>query len=356
MPSSSDILIKQLESSYRSDEFVCLLSQYENWKTSQPLKGLRILEGSPVFRNTCPKIAALLAAGAEVTVGLHENCPYNPQVVGMLEDMGLEVRSGTDLKQDFDIILDCAGAYHQLDARLGFAELTKSGEYYYTNSSKPCFCVDSSIIKYFEDYLGTADGLMRSLEEKELPVSGKTYLVFGCGKVGAGICRRLTDEGAEVVLVEDESRKEQFEYPVIDFKDKGSVHEAAAEADFIVTVTGIKGVISKSYDADVFTSSRAFLINMGAEDEYGPDIPPYRVLNEKKPLNFILGEPTRLRYIDATLALHNYGAFVLQRSEFHSGLVSPPDDIERMLIKQTIAGSCISEEVKQFLETQNYSV
>ncbi|OXU15869.1 NAD(P)-dependent oxidoreductase [Sedimentisphaera salicampi] len=356
MSSISDILIKQLESSYRSDEFVCLLSQYENWKTSQPLKGLQILEGSPVFRNTCPKIAALLAAGAEVTIGLHENCPYNPQVAGMLEDIGLEVRRGTDLKQNFDIILDCAGAYHHLDARLGFAELTKSGEYYYSSSSKPCFCVDSSIIKYFEDYLGTADGLMRSLWEKQLPVTGKTYVVFGCGKVGAGICKRLTGEGAEVKLVEDGSRRHQFGYPVIDFKDKDSVHRAAQNADFIVTVTGIKGVISKSYDADVFIKSSAYLVNMGAEDEYGPDIPAYRVLNEKKPLNFILGEPTRLRYIDATLALHNYGAFVLMRNELESGLMSPPEEIERMIIKQTLAGSCISEEVENFLNTKNYAV
>ena len=43
---------------------------------------------------------------------------------------------------------------------------------------------------------------------------------------------------------------------------------------------------------------------MGVEDEYGPNVPASRVLAEKKPLNFILEEPTHLKYIDASLALH----------------------------------------------------
>ena len=43
---------------------------------------------------------------------------------------------------------------------------------------------------------------------------------------------------------------------------------------------------------------------MGVEDEYGETFPADRVLNGKRPLNFLLEEPTQLRYIDATFALH----------------------------------------------------
>lgn len=52
----------------------------------------------------------------------------------------------------------------------------------------------------------------------------------------------------------------------------------------------------------------ALIANMGVEDEFGPEVPAERVLNAKSPLNFVLEEPTHLKYIDPTMALDNYGA------------------------------------------------
>ena len=53
------------------------------------------------------------------------------------------------------------------------------------------------------------------------------------------------------------------------------------------------------------------MVNMGVEDEWGKAVPPERMLNNKEPLNFILEEPTLLKFIDPTMALHNAGMQVL---------------------------------------------
>lgn len=67
---------------------------------------------------------------------------------------------------------------------------------------------------------------------------------------------------------------------------------------------------------------------MGVEDEWGPEIPKNRLLNEGRPLNFILPDPTQMRYIDPPLALHNQGALELAEGRVLPGLFSPPPEME----------------------------
>ena len=67
-------------------------------------------------------------------------------------------------------------------------------------------------------------------------------------------------------------------------------------------------------------SSGVLLANMGVEDEWGPEIPKNRLLNEGRPLNFILPDPTQMRYIDPPLALHNQGALELAEGRVLPGL------------------------------------
>lgn len=45
-----------------------------------------------------------------------------------------------------------------------------------------------------------------------------------------------------------------------------------------------------------------------------------RLLNEGRPLNFILSDPTQMRYIDPPLALHNQGALELAEGRVLPGL------------------------------------
>ena len=87
--------------------------------------------------------------------------------------------------------------------------------------------------------------------------------------------------------------------------------------------------------ADLIKSS-AIIANMGVEDEFGRDVPVSRVLNEKRPLNFILDEPTHLKYIDATMALNNYGIEKLLFETLPSGINFPPRELEKSIVTDII--------------------
>lgn len=77
----SDILAARVAQTYASNEYPVLLHQYGTWKSTRPLAGLRILDATPVFENTLAKHAVLLAAGAELTVGIDDVMPRNNEVV-----------------------------------------------------------------------------------------------------------------------------------------------------------------------------------------------------------------------------------------------------------------------------------
>ena len=86
----------------------------------------------------------------------------------------------------------------------------------------------------------------------------------------------------------------------------------------MVTATGIRDALAPF--APLLLDSDAMLVNMGADDEFGPDVPPDRAVNEKRPVNFLLREPTSTRYIDPTLALHSAGILELMRASAASGI------------------------------------
>ena len=99
-------------------------------------------------------------------------------------------------------------------------------------------------------------------------------------------------------------------------------------ADLVVTATGRKDAAAP-YAADLL-AGHAVLANMGVEDEFGPDVPADRVLNAKAPLNFALPDPTRMRYIDPTMALHNLAALRLAHAAPAPGLhpIAPADETD----------------------------
>ena len=58
MPVSPARILEDLSPFYRQEEFPVLLHQCETWAESRPLEGCRVIDASPVFRNTCAKYAA----------------------------------------------------------------------------------------------------------------------------------------------------------------------------------------------------------------------------------------------------------------------------------------------------------
>jgi adenosylhomocysteinase len=83
------------------------------------------------------------------------------------------------------------------------------------------------------------------------------------------------------------------------------------------------------------------------------------VLAEKKPLNFILEEPTHLKYIDASLALHAaLGELLLQETagvldheaaNKKAGPLDPPSELEQRILSMTMQDGLIGAEIAEMM-------
>ena len=114
-------------------------------------------------------------------------------------------------------------------------------------------------------------------------------------------------------------------------EDPDAVVAAVRRATHIVTATSVAGVIGRRYPVEPFLEGQV-LVNIGAEDEYGPLFPEQSVLNRKVAVNFALEEPTHLRYIETTFALQNAGLeWVLNHPEAR-GIVVPPEPMQESLL------------------------
>lgn len=329
-------------------EIPALTAQYRAWSKTRPLEGLRILDATPLFLNTCVKHAALIAGGADLTAAYSDLVPYDPKVVELLEKQGVRtVRNaydGTDA--GYDVILDCGGVHCGMTSTYGAVELTRSGvPRYECRAGRNVFLADSGVIKRIETSLGTGESCLRALTHLGYgPFPGKNVLILGGGKVGGGIAAYFRRAGALVSVADDPASVPG----AIPFRSRPAMTEAVRSADFIVTATGRANAHAEL--ADELTACRAVLVNMGVEDEFGPDVPESCVLNRKAPLNFILDEPTRTRYIDPTMALDNEGVLILKNAAPGTGLIVPDAALEKRILDDVRRGGVIGAELEMILK------
>lgn len=332
---------------YPADARRPLDAQRETWTATRPLAGLTVLDATPLFRNTLLKHEVLLAAGAEVWVGYGRAMPYDPAVVTRLGRLGLRVPDAERLRQGFDIVLDCAAAFADVPARLGYAELTRSGLGPYAALHVPVYLADGGRVKLLETALGTGDGLIRGLHHLGLgPLTGKRVAVAGCGKVGSGILFRCLREGADCTVIDRPGVRPPFGLSSVPVTDTVALNDLLTHCDMLVTATGVRDALAGRIAKEILGRPAPLFVNMGVEDEYGADVPTDRVLNGKAPLNFILEEPTDMRYIAATMALHNLAALRL-RDGLPPGITLPPAADEAPLI-ETLEPS-LRAELQDFL-------
>lgn len=378
---------------YEEREYPALLALAREWAQVRPFDGLRVLAATPVFRNTLLQYRALLAGGADLVVGVAGSdvgdgpssgaeMPCDPGIVEVLRGNGIPViglQEALALEtagRGFDLVLDCAGQFSACHPRFGFVELTRSGVQFYENCEHPVYVADSGIVKRIETCLGTGEGYVRALAQlgydfcaggADRDGAGKKFVVFGSGKVGQGIVLQLLRSGANVQVVTDCSRGSNAfldanGVPVTDCNDLDGVAALVRDADFVVTATGVKGALDRPQIVEALLASDAVLANMGVEDEYGLSIPATRVLAEKKPLNFILEEPTHLKYIDASLALHAaLGELLLQEATGVSsqesasaankkaGPLDPPSELEQRILSMTMQDGIIGAEIAEMM-------
>ena len=412
------ILSSVLDEVYEKNEYPALAALESEWACTRPFDGLRVLVATPIYRNTMTQYRALLAGGASILVGF--SGMNDPEVVDFLKDWGIPVVTLAEMLEaesrgEFvDLVLDCAGPFAELHPKIGFVELTRSGVQYYKSAQKPVYVADSGIVKRIETSLGTGDGYFRALEKLGFGAAentsgagfeGKKLVVFGSGKVGSGIALQGVRRGCAVSVVTDLKRFAQSENAmgsapssagsaagrcaansmpagdfsavleqngvnVVDCHDYPAVSALIENADFVVTATGVKNALAAPELTATLLSTSAILANMGVEDEYGEAIPAEKVLNAKGPLNFILEEPTHLKYIDTSLALHAALAELLvQESQSATlgeratldkatenaaisdavGLRFPPQELEQRLLSIAIQNGVIGPEICDML-------
>ena len=316
-------------------DYPALAAQAERWRKTRPLDGLRVLCGTPLFLNTLAQHAALLAGGADLAVFYSDELGYDPAIPGFLAGIGIATCHGAEeaaASGPFDAVLDCSALNKNIPSRFGCCELTRSGVHVYESNppGKPVFAADSGRIKSIETVLGTGDGCLRGLRHIGADPAGKTVLLFGHGRVGRGIEYALLHAGATVRIV-DPAQGRVFTPALLD------------GAEIVITATGIRDALAPF--AQLLLDSGALLVNMGADDEFGAGIPPDRAVNSKRPVNFMLPEPTSTRYIDPTLALHNAGILELMRSTAQSGILTPSATLEDSILADVRAAGVINAEI-----------
>lgn len=342
-----------LEQFYRPEEWPTLRWQAEEWSKSRPLEGLRVLDGTPIYRNTLGKYMALLAAGAEVWVPARPGMPSDAATMHMLEGFGIH-RAPRSM-DDFDILLDCSGQFRELHPRLGGAEMTRTGVHRYIHPHHPVILADSGRIKQIETVLGTGEGFFRALAQLgHTELQGQRLLIIGYGKVGRGVLHYALKNGMKTTVADVVDKRDALPDNVrfVDATDAEALHAAIQKSWCTVTVTGHIAAMRQVLRPERIISAPVLLANLGVEDEYGPNIPEWRVLNRKKPLNFLLEEPTAMRYMETTMALHNACAVELLTADLPHRCLPPAPDVEERLLRIACTRGLIGADVRQILSAE----
>ncbi len=335
---------------YAENEWPCLLQQAEEWSKTKPFEGLKILDATPLYRNTLGKFMPLLAAGAELYVPWRPLLPTSAEVEARLADFGIRRAGKRD--NDFDIILDCAGQCTRLTPTLGTCELTRSGVARYERAQFPVFNVDAGRIKRIETTLGTGESFLRAMEQLgHGDFAGKRLLVVGYGKVGRGLVHYARKAGMKVCVADAEDKSAELPQGVdfVQVNDTEAFNREILRSWCTVTATGQISALRRKLHAAEIINSPVLLANMGVEDEFGSALPDSRVLNNKKPLNFMLEDPTLMRFIETTMALHNACALELLTADLPHSCLLPPVDAEERLLAIACERGLIAEDIASIM-------
>ncbi|MCX7090628.1 MAG: adenosylhomocysteinase [Legionellales bacterium] len=319
--------------------------QFADWKKTRPLEGLHIVHHVPVVTNTLLKIACLVAAGAEVTVTNPSSfCTAQTEAIEALQTAGIRYvpELASIATEKFDLYFDCgAELYQALNVpRIGAIELTGSGDHYYRKHPPgfPVLSIDPTFTKQLETVFGCAESSHAAISQLTgINPATKSWIIFGFGKIGRGLAFFCRQHQVPVVVVDisphQRSLAKNLGIETVGPQNLPALQSAVQQADIVVTATG-KEAIMNAYPHAWFKDK--MLANLGVYDEFGPQFSQEEVLNQKKPINFVLNDPTPIRYIDPEFYLHNMAALPLISTQYANGI----HDVAHQLDKQLIEAWC----------------
>ncbi len=238
----------------------------------KPFSGVRIAISIHLEAKTARLVLVLAAAGAELAITSSNPLSTQDDVAEALRAEGFSVYAARGVREELyrkdlertlslgpHLVLDDGGDLTALlhgecvasgKETIGICEETTTGVIRLRKlASKgklryPAVAVNDARMKYlFDNRYGTGqstwDAIMRTTN---LLVAGKTVLVAGYGWCGRGIALRARGLGARVVVAEiDPLRAAEA---LMDGFLVAPLREAIREADFLVTATGCKDVVT----------------------------------------------------------------------------------------------------------------
>lgn len=260
---------KLIQQTYQETEYPALNEQTMHWAEERPLEEIQLLDATPVYRNTLLKHLALIASGAQLTVGISHVMAHDPAIVNLLKECGIPIYDAdkSDKEADFDMILDCAGSFSHIIPQIGYVELTHSGIDSFKANQRPVFFADDGKIKRIETCLGTSESYFRVMQQLGYNNwKGRKLVLFVCSKVGFGILFQAHIKGAEVTVVSDTECLnpdiKNYTADIIDYRGLPRITKALSDAYAVVTAPGKKNAPSKIL-AEILTVCAVLLANIG---------------------------------------------------------------------------------------------
>lgn len=335
--------LKNFFQKYPTSEAPFMHEQYAQWRVSRPLAGLKVIHHVPVVTNTLLKIACLLEGGANITVtNPTDFCYAHPQAVSSLK--AAKVRYVEDphslVGEQFDLYFDCGAQLYQFLGRpnMGSIELTGSGDEFYRQQKLdfPVISVDHTLTKQLETVFGCAESSHKALIQLTgINPAETSWVVFGFGKIGRGLAYFCNQNKVPIVVVDPDEKQRQIAknlgIKAICPKNFSELECALIEANVIVTATGQKSIMN-NYPHSWFSGK--ILANLGIYDEFGPHFSEEEVLNHKMPVNFILEDPTPMKYIDPEFYIHNLASLAFLREKMAPGVHGISSELDNNMIQR----------------------
>jgi adenosylhomocysteinase len=339
---SFDTLFAEPAHQAEKEDLPLLRSLTDRYATEHPFDGQTVVFGHLLVRNALPMVEALWRGGAQPVLCDAHPSPATGPVMADLRKHRIRVLSLDQAVRAGDLFLDVGAVLGRRRTPRAAAEVTRTGVLHYRRIACPMVSADDCRAKHIEGFFGTGDGFVRAWQQlrPKDPLEGKRVVQFGFGKIGRGLAHRTRAAGMLVTIVEVDptvqAQAEQEGFDAIDAHAGRELQRALAAADVVVAVTGIPSVLGHTVPPDWIRANRPTLVNLGAEDEFGPAFDERQILGGRAvPLNFHLAQPTLNRYVDPALAAHLLAleALVRRPEAFPSGIHPLPREMDDWVIR-----------------------